>query len=79
MDIEHVWEASAQMAKQARFVRNSAKNQMLIGTAHDGMKDRIAAPRHTIDFYDMALGAFAVILGKFPERAFRRTATARHT
>src|ERR1700733_344452 len=71
MDVAHRRKIPAQMVQQRRFTWNRAKDEMFVGAADDGMEDRVVAVRNPIDFDDLALGALAVILRKFPERAFR--------
>ena len=74
MDIAHVRKAAAQMTEQRRLARNGAEQEMLVGAADDGVKDRVAAVRDAIDLGDMAFGALAVILRELAERAFGRAA-----
>src|SRR5947209_12843682 len=69
--IGHIGEAALQMREERRFARNRAEQQMFEPATDDRVEDWIATMRYAIDFDDVTLCAFTIILREFAEGAFQ--------
>ena len=69
--VEHVRKIAPQMREQRRLFRDRAEQQMLQPAADHGVEDRVLAVRDGDDLHHLAVGAAAVGLREFAERAFR--------